>query len=117
MSNWCRGNGSPRRWGWRRRRTDPERRPRIGNVKPLTLSPPRKGGKGMTGTGRTWLKRSEEHTSELQSLMRNAYAVFCLKQQKTQQHDKDPRHHTHHGGKTLPPVHNITEESHRIAST
>src|SRR3546814_7345795 len=25
-------------------------------------------------------KRSEEHTSELQSLMRNSYAVFCLKQ-------------------------------------
>src|SRR3546814_8578443 len=25
------------------------------------------------------LKRSEEHTSELQSLMRNSYAVFCLK--------------------------------------
>src|SRR3546814_1575890 len=24
------------------------------------------------------LKRSEEHTSELQSLMRNSYAVFCL---------------------------------------
>src|SRR3546814_7694653 len=26
-----------------------------------------------------WATRSEEHTSELQSLMRNAYAVFCLK--------------------------------------
>src|SRR3546814_5984103 len=26
--------------------------------------------------------RSEEHTSELQSLMRNSYAVFCLKKQK-----------------------------------
>src|SRR3546814_3024858 len=25
--------------------------------------------------------RSEEHTSELQSLMRNSYAVFCLKKQ------------------------------------
>src|SRR3546814_5550962 len=29
------------------------------------------------------LVRSEEHTSELQSLMRNSYAVFCLKQKKT----------------------------------
>src|SRR3546814_9039554 len=29
------------------------------------------------------LTRSEEHTSELQSLMRNSYAVFCLKQKKT----------------------------------
>src|SRR3546814_2810488 len=27
-------------------------------------------------------KRSEEHTSELQSLMRISYAVFCLKQKK-----------------------------------
>src|SRR3546814_2930034 len=30
-----------------------------------------------------WL-RSEEHTSELQSLMRISYAVFCLKKKKTQ---------------------------------
>src|SRR3546814_4077659 len=28
-------------------------------------------------------KRSEEHTSELQSLMRNSYAVFCLKKKTT----------------------------------
>src|SRR3546814_3993537 len=28
------------------------------------------------------LMRSEEHTSELQSLMRNSYAVFCLKKKK-----------------------------------
>src|SRR3546814_9682248 len=28
--------------------------------------------------------RSEEHTSELQSLMRNSYAVFCLKKKKQQ---------------------------------
>src|SRR3546814_7121281 len=29
-----------------------------------------------------WRWRSEEHTSELQSLMRNSYAVFCLKNKK-----------------------------------
>src|SRR3546814_6631541 len=29
------------------------------------------------------LSRSEEHTSELQSLMRISYAVFCLKKKKT----------------------------------
>src|SRR3546814_3715308 len=29
-------------------------------------------------------RRSEEHTSELQSLMRISYAVFCLKKNKTQ---------------------------------
>src|SRR3546814_6817090 len=31
---------------------------------------------------RTQRYRSEEHTSELQSLMRNSYAVFCLKKKK-----------------------------------
>src|SRR3546814_1614103 len=30
-------------------------------------------------SGTTTFKRSEEHTSELQSLMRNSYAGFCLK--------------------------------------
>src|SRR3546814_8787163 len=30
-----------------------------------------------------WFKRSEEHTSELKSLMRISYAVFCLKKQNT----------------------------------
>src|SRR3546814_6390742 len=30
--------------------------------------------------------RSEEHTSELQSLMRISYAVFCLKKKKQQQY-------------------------------
>src|SRR3546814_10069501 len=29
-----------------------------------------------------FLGRSEEHTSELQSLMRNSYAVFCLKKKQ-----------------------------------
>src|SRR3546814_3474452 len=31
-------------------------------------------------------KRSEEHTSELQSLMRISYAVFCLKKKTTRKH-------------------------------
>src|SRR3546814_8960973 len=37
--------------------------------------------------------RSEEHTSELQSLMRISYAVFCLKKKKTQKYNEniDPR--------------------------
>src|SRR3546814_10790866 len=40
-----------------------------------------------------WLAgRSEEHTSELQSLMRISYAVFCLKHKKT--HVKHRPHHT-----------------------
>src|SRR3546814_2599593 len=32
--------------------------------------------------------RSEEHTSELQSLMRISYAVFCLKKKKNDKHKK-----------------------------
>src|SRR3546814_5962432 len=39
-------------------------------------------GKSVTLGGRR-VDRSEEHTSELQSLMRISYAVFCLKQTTT----------------------------------
>src|SRR3546814_1252664 len=35
---------------------------------------------------RTGRRRSEEHTSELQSLMRISYAVFCLKKKKMKQY-------------------------------
>src|SRR3546814_2144581 len=35
---------------------------------------------------KTGTERSEEHTSELQSLMRISYAVFCLKKKKTKKH-------------------------------
>src|SRR3546814_9557390 len=47
--------------------------------------------------------RSEEHTSELQSLMRSSYAVFCLKNKKTIQirsrseentHERQPSNHS-----------------------
>src|SRR3546814_7233707 len=34
------------------------------------------------------LERSEEHTSELQSLMRISYAVFCLKKKNNKRHIK-----------------------------
>src|SRR3546814_6733279 len=49
-------------------------------------------GAACPNIGECWTKRSEEHTSELQSLMRISYAVFCLKkkkkdQQKKQQHN------------------------------
>src|SRR3546814_3181481 len=36
------------------------------------------------------LDRSEEHTSELQSLMRLSYAVFCLKKKTGSTHDQLP---------------------------
>src|SRR3546814_1851645 len=37
---------------------------------------------GIEAKPRTGQRRSEEHTSELQSLMRISYAVFCLKEKK-----------------------------------
>src|SRR3546814_2952475 len=40
-------------------------------------------------TARTGARRSEEHTSELQSLMRISYAVFCLKTNKYIKKQKD----------------------------
>src|SRR3546814_5475903 len=51
--------------------------------------PDRVGGdlrvRGLAGD-HTDRRRSEEHTSELQSLMRISYAVFCLKKKKNSQH-------------------------------
>src|SRR3546814_6883712 len=47
---------------------------------------------GLTG------KRSEEHTSELQSLMRISYAVFCLKK-KQLTIDKTPKLHNNNSQK------------------
>src|SRR3546814_9232976 len=46
--------------------------------------------------------RSEEHTSELQSLMRTSYAVFCLKKQH-----RIPRiqHTTHKSNTNTPTIH------------
>src|SRR3546814_2542044 len=43
------------------------------------------GREGFAGAQFHTARRSEEHTSELQSLMRISYAVFCLKK-KTKQH-------------------------------
>src|SRR3546814_5439252 len=57
----------------------------------------------MTGDDKVMLKlslpvkRSEEHTSELQSLMRISYAVFCLKQKNiTINHHITHKSSTHH---------------------
>src|SRR3546814_7161093 len=48
---------------------------------------PRPAAQGLAGAqetrGRRRHLRSEEHTSELQSLMRISYAVFCLKKKKS----------------------------------
>src|SRR3546814_10535304 len=52
---------------------------------------------GLIGAGRHERSRSEEHTSELQSLMRISYAVFCL---KTNKH-KNKTHSQHRQTKTI----------------
>src|SRR3546814_5064615 len=50
------------------------------DIPALNLSPE---AAGAIRQGRVWTGvRSEEHTSELQSLMRISYAVFCLKKKK-----------------------------------
>src|SRR3546814_6315760 len=41
-----------------------------------------RGNSGITTCSSAGFRRSEEHTSELQSLMRISYAVFCLKKKK-----------------------------------
>src|SRR3546814_1141210 len=53
----------------------PEYRP----VPPDPDHAPRRAPAGAETTAGTARRRSEEHTSELQSLMRISYAVFCLK--------------------------------------
>src|SRR3546814_4606357 len=47
------------------------------------------------GIGKTAYLRSEEHTSELQSLMRISYAVFCLKK-KTKKSTNDNTNESNH---------------------
>src|SRR3546814_9175064 len=58
----------------------------------LPKAPPK--GRGVLGTAADALGRSEEHTSELQSLMRISYAVFCLKK-KTKNKTHSKRHYKH----------------------
>src|SRR3546814_3179357 len=53
---------------------------------------PRPGDRRLCAETAAVIPRSEEHTSELQSLMRNSYAVFCLKKKKTQKHNKIQEH-------------------------
>src|SRR3546814_2974482 len=67
---------------------------------------PAEAGRGERGRGNI---RSEEHTSELQSLMRISYAVFCLKKNNNKitntkerdRHDQEP-HKRHKSNHTIP---------------
>src|SRR3546814_3948414 len=72
------------------------RRPRGGQAPPRATEPRLRAGIGddkvytSPSTPSARCRRSEEHTSELQSLMRISYAVFCLKKKK-----KDDRKQPH----------------------
>src|SRR3546814_10479347 len=77
--------------------------PNPGNVKRPRTSPADSAARGKAGAAASAVagtpaagiksRRSEEHTSELQSLMRISYAVFCLKKKNktrnTKQHKRD----------------------------
>src|SRR3546814_3935132 len=59
--------------------------------------------------------RSEEHTSELQSLMRISYAVFCLKKKKTQkstsnEHNENAQDIQDEQQATIPQTNNYTHK-------
>src|SRR3546814_6737426 len=81
------------------------------------------GGRGTRAVGRrrqplvecSGRRRSEEHTSELQSLMRISYAVFCLKK-KNKKHTKTlstPTQTTHYPRRTSPKEQILTHCAHR----
>src|SRR3546814_1759836 len=61
----------------------------VGSVAPRSRVPSR----GVENDSPGW-RRSEEHTSELQSLMRISYAVFCLN--KNTQHNTQTKQHESH---------------------
>src|SRR3546814_3068261 len=79
----------------------PRRRRRLrGRARPRVRLPPPRAQPGRvqqaareaagrkTGAANARWTRSEEHTSELQSLMRISYAVFCLKKKNNAEMDK-----------------------------
>src|SRR3546814_5571414 len=67
-------------------------------------------GTRRTAAGRPPRSRSEEHTSELQSLMRISYAVFCLKKKKVKSNDD-------HTNKETNIVHNTLNYSTKLLTT
>src|SRR3546814_8877354 len=73
--------------GWRRRGARFYARPRAGSDVAAGVGPRDRGGALLSSDGHRPARglRSEEHTSELQSLMRISYAVFCLKKKTKKQ--------------------------------
>src|SRR3546814_1557540 len=67
--------------GCGKKRDGVDRRPDMLLQRVVTVSYPA-GPRPVRSLRLSWRSRSEEHTSELQSLMRISYAVFCLKKKK-----------------------------------
>src|SRR3546814_4033620 len=89
----CRNDARPRSPGsaprlYRRRRAWVGARRRAGSQG----RDRRRGRRGRGYRQRRWDRpRSEEHTSELQSLMRISYAVFCLKKKKKKKNNRQTK--------------------------
>src|SRR3546814_4318195 len=74
-------------WSWDGKHAYYTRKRDGGNIRDtfsqaVEPAPAEAGGGAATRLDGAALARSEEHTSELQSLMRISYAVFCLKKKK-----------------------------------
>src|SRR3546814_960879 len=65
-----------------------QRSDRSTRIVPSTIACDARLGASTSRAIRAMPERSEEHTSELQSLMRISYAVFCLKKKKPHPHDE-----------------------------
>src|SRR3546814_3696190 len=80
--------GNPSRMASARQKRSPSDNPALEVTArrcPATLASSASASTRVTGNGCN-IARSEEHTSELQSLMRISYAVFCLKKKNTKTH-------------------------------
>src|SRR3546814_4758523 len=70
----------------------------------IAPAPTAQSGRSRLRTARRIAIRSEEHTSELQSLMRISYAVFCLK--KKNNHITEQKDRTTHDHEDTPSLEN-----------
>src|SRR3546814_1804931 len=71
-----------------RRRASADRLPSASACLPRAETRRRRKSRTRRAPARRRGQRSEEHTSELQSLMRISYAVFCLKKKKKKKNHK-----------------------------
>src|SRR3546814_7399332 len=76
--------------------------------RPFRVSPRTSAGTASGSRPAHCRRRSEEHTSELQSLMRISYAVFCLKKKKRRTND-EPKYIAH-----IQPRHTPVKTEHTI---